>query len=90
MHAPVNGSEAYNGGVPDETFAFCVQKSGEECRNVTEYFAKDEPEIETWSFEWYEDLFAADDGKASQVNVASKIYRAVSMEYQMAWSTADH
>lgn len=78
VHAPVNGSEAYNGGVPDEGFSFCIQASDGECRDVADFFGKEDPEIETWSFEWFEDLYAADDGKASQVNVASKIYRAVS------------
>lgn len=38
-----------------------------------------EPELETWDFEWYEDLFAEEAETASQVNVASKIYRRVAL-----------
>lgn len=46
---------------------------------VTEFFGLDEPELESWSFSWYEDLFAYDADQASLVNVASKAYRRVAL-----------
>ena len=50
IHAPVNGSEASNNGVPDETFKFCVQYSDESCVDVTQFFNVAEPPIEKWTF----------------------------------------
>lgn len=57
VHAPVNGSEATD-GEPDEDFTFSISKVGGEAQPVTEYFSIEEPELESWSFSWYEDLFA--------------------------------
>ncbi|ORY72084.1 alkaline phosphatase [Pseudomassariella vexata] len=79
VHAPVNGSEAFNEGVPDEEFFVTITKEGGEARSITEFFSVEEPEVETWSFKWYEDLYAADAGTASVVNVASKIYRRLAL-----------
>lgn len=77
----MNGTEAYNGGKPDENFTFCIAKDGGDCESVTEMFKKDEVPLETWSFDWYEDLFAQEADTPSVVNVASKAYRAVSLLY---------
>ncbi|KAI1214701.1 alkaline phosphatase-like protein [Annulohypoxylon truncatum] len=79
VHAPVNGSEAFNDGVPDEGFSVTIAKEGGEARSVAEFFAVDEPELETWDFKWYEDLFAKDAETPSVVNVASKIYRRIAI-----------
>ncbi|TRM64227.1 alkaline phosphatase [Schizophyllum amplum] len=79
VHAPVNGSEAYNGGVPDEMFALCIQEGEGACVGAAEYFGQEEPVLEQWSFEYYEDLFAEDADNTTAVNVASKAYRAVSL-----------
>ncbi|KAK3719737.1 hypothetical protein LTR37_004274 [Vermiconidia calcicola] len=78
VHAPVNGSEATDGR-PDENFTFTVAKVGGTAQPATEFFGMDEPELETWDFSWYEDLFAYDDDRASVVNVASKAYRRVAL-----------
>ena len=78
VHAPVNGSEATN-GEPDEDFTFTIGKLGGEAKPAAEFFGLDEPELESWSFSWYEDLYAYDDDKASLVNVASKAYRRVAL-----------
>ena len=78
VHAPVNGSEATDGR-PDENFTFTVAKVGGTAQPATEFFGVDEPELETWDFSWYEDLFAYDDDRASVVNVASKAYRRVAL-----------
>lgn len=39
-----------------------------------------EPELEKWDFQWYEDLFAKDANKPSVVKVASKAYRKVCLK----------
>lgn len=57
VHAPVNGSEATD-GQPDEDFSFTISKVGGEAQPAAEYFSVEEPELESWSFSWYEDLFA--------------------------------
>ena len=78
VHAPVNGTEANNGGVPDENFTFCVAKNKGPCVDATTFFeAKSEPVLEKWSFGYYEDLFAKDKGEVTGVNVAAKAYRGV-------------
>ncbi|KAI5859423.1 alkaline phosphatase-like protein [Durotheca rogersii] len=79
VHAPVNGSEAFNDGVPDENFSATITKEGGETKSVAEFFGLDEPELEKWDFSWYEDLFAQDAGTPSVVNVASKIYRKLAI-----------
>ena len=81
VHAPVNGTEARNGtsSIPDEKFTFTISKDGGAATPVTQYFELDEPEIETWDFSWYEDLFAFDAKTPSAVNVASKAWRRVAL-----------
>lgn len=100
VHAPVNGSEAFNDGKPDENFSVTIRKkkskhdghhdhdderdededrSRAKGRDFAKAFGIDEPELEKWTFDWYEDLFAEDEGKASVVNVASKAYRKLAL-----------
>ncbi|OTA91490.1 hypothetical protein M434DRAFT_76138 [Hypoxylon sp. CO27-5] len=79
VHAPVNGSEAFNGGVPDENFSVTITKEGSEPKSIAEFFSIPEPELEKWDFKWYEDLFAQDADSPSVVNVASKIYRKLAI-----------
>lgn len=81
VHAPVNGSEAFNDGVPDEAFSVTIAKSSSgDASSLADFFGLDqEPEVETWSFGWYEDLFAREAGNQTVVNVASKIYRRVAL-----------
>lgn len=80
VHAPVNGTEAFNDGVPDEDFTVTINRKGESPAGVAEYFELEEPEVETWDFGWYEDLYAEDAEKKSLVNVASKIYRRLTLK----------
>ncbi|THV07362.1 alkaline phosphatase [Dendrothele bispora CBS 962.96] len=81
VHAPVNGSEAFNGGVPDEQFSFCIQQEDGPCQDVTEFFGLgSESQLETWTFSYFEDLFAQDADEPTIVNVASKAYRALSLD----------
>ncbi|CAA7266859.1 unnamed protein product [Cyclocybe aegerita] len=86
IHAPVNGSEASNGGVPDENFTFCIQSGKGACQDVTKYFTVQDSPIEKWSFSYYEDLFAKDAGTPIVVNVASKAYRALSLSKPGAYT----
>lgn len=80
VHAPVNGSEAAHDGKPDERFKVTIAKGRDgKPHDFAHFFHLEEPEIEKWDFEWYEDLFAEDAGKASVVNVASKAYRKLSL-----------
>lgn len=80
VHAPVNGSEAAHGGKPDEAFKVTIAKEGGAAQDiVTAFKLSKEPELEKWTFNWYEDLFAEDAKKASTVNVASKIYRKIAL-----------
>ncbi|KAL7625734.1 hypothetical protein AAE478_004957 [Parahypoxylon ruwenzoriense] len=79
VHAPVNGSEAFNNGVPDEKFSVTISKEGGEPKSITEFFDVAEPELEKWDFSWYEDLFSRDADTPSVVNVASKIYRRIAI-----------
>ncbi|KAK0720412.1 alkaline phosphatase [Lasiosphaeris hirsuta] len=79
VHAPANGSEAFNGGVPDEKFTVTITKEGGKSKTIAEFFQLKEPAIEKWTFSWFEDLFAQDAKTPSVVNVASKIYRRVAL-----------
>jgi len=79
VHAPVNGSEAYNNGVPDNAFTLTIQREGSRAQAVTDFFHKSDPTLETWSFKYFEDLFAQEAGTPTVVNVASKAYRRVAL-----------
>lgn len=79
VHAPVNGSEAFNGGVPDDKFTVTIEKDGAAAKSVADFFNKKEADLETWKFSWFEDLFAQEAKSPSVVNVASKVYRRVAL-----------
>ncbi|KAK8136091.1 hypothetical protein PG984_004031 [Apiospora sp. TS-2023a] len=79
VHAPVNGSEAFNNGIPDEKFTVTIAKESGAAEDVATFFKLDEPKLEKWTFKWYEDLYAEDAKQASVVNVASKIYRRLAL-----------
>lgn len=58
VHAPQNGSQA-SGRSPDENFSFTIAKVGDDgvrskAVNAAQYFESEEPELEKWSFSWYE------------------------------------
>lgn len=50
VHAPINGSEAINNGVPDEKFTFCIQSGKGPCQDVTKFFSTKESRLEKWDF----------------------------------------
>jgi hypothetical protein len=79
VHAPVNGSEAAHDGKPDEKFTVTIAKDGEKAQDFAKAFELKEPKLETWTFSWFEDLFAEDAGTPSVVNVASKAYRKLAL-----------
>ena len=78
VHAPINGTEATD-GKPDENFTFTISKVGGAAQSASDFFGVDEPQLETWDFSWYEDLFAEDAYTPVVVNVASKAYRRVAL-----------
>ncbi|WVQ95315.1 hypothetical protein IAU59_002410 [Kwoniella sp. CBS 9459] len=73
--APVNGSEAYNNGTPDEEFHLKIAGQGGQLVDVTEFFGLTEPDVERYNFTYYEDLFAEDAHAPTPVNVLAKSYR---------------
>ncbi|KAK0204878.1 alkaline-phosphatase-like protein [Desarmillaria ectypa] len=80
VHAPVNGTEAYNAGVPDQGFTFCIQTGDDgDCQDVTTFFSVVDTKVDTYNFTYYEDLFAQDDNTPSVVNVAAKTYRGLAL-----------
>jgi hypothetical protein len=62
VHAPVNGSEAHNNGVPDDKFKFTIHYEGDWVgpRTAPVFFKTKEAPLERWNFTWFEDLFARD------------------------------
>lgn len=79
VHAPVNGSEAFANGVPDEDFSLTISNGKGFEKVVSDFFSIPEPTVEKWNFTWFEDFFALDAGTPSAVNVASKAYRSLSL-----------
>lgn len=79
VHAPKNGSEAFNDGVPDDKFTATIAKNGGKPKSIADFFKHAEPALEKWTFSWFEDLFAKDAKTPSVVNVASKAYRRVAL-----------
>ena len=77
VHAPVNGSESKNNGIPDQAFTFTIAKNGGQAVDAATYFKVPEPKIESWKFSYYADLFAQDAKAPTPVNVAAKAYRRV-------------
>ncbi|GAO18582.1 uncharacterized protein UV8b_03124 [Ustilaginoidea virens] len=80
VHAPVNGSEAAHDGRPDDKFKVTIARDGHAPRDIAAAFKVEEPPLEKWTFDWYEDLFARDRKTPSVVNVSSKIYRKLSLD----------
>ncbi|KAG9224943.1 hypothetical protein PTI98_009838 [Pleurotus ostreatus] len=80
VHSPVNGTEAFKNGEIDKDFTLCIQKGDGPCEDVTKFFTVEDSKLDTWTFSYYEDLFARDAGSASVVNVASKGYRALALD----------
>lgn len=79
VHAPQNGSERVSYSDPDGSFTFTIGKEGQTALPVTEFFNVADPQLETWNFTWYEDLFAQAAKTPSLVKVASKAYRKVAI-----------
>ncbi|KAF9267837.1 alkaline phosphatase-like protein [Marasmius fiardii PR-910] len=80
VHAPVNGSEAFANGVPDEKFSLVIQHNNGDSVNLNKFFNRPDATLEKWSFNYFEDLFARDNDTPTTVNVASKAYRALSFD----------
>lgn len=80
VHAPLNGSEAIRGyTTPDSNFTLTIEREGGQAQPISDFFELPEPQLETWNFTWYEDLFAQAAKTPSQVRVASKAWRHVAL-----------
>lgn len=77
----MNGSEAFADGVPPQDFTFTVSNNKGYEADVKDFFALsgDTGAVETWSFDWFEDLFVKEAGTPSVVNVASTAYRGLEL-----------
>ncbi|KAJ7289262.1 alkaline-phosphatase-like protein [Mycena rebaudengoi] len=79
VHAPVSGSEAFNKGVPDSKFTFCIQQGNRACTDAAKFFKSTPSVVETYNFTYFEDLFAQAANTPTVVNVAAKSFRALSL-----------
>lgn len=79
VQAPVNGSQAYNGGVVNTDFKLEIGGEGAELIDITQFFGLEDPQAEKYNFTWYEDLFAEDAKAPTPVNVVAKSYRNVQL-----------
>ena len=80
VHAPLNGTEKYNNGTADPNFSVWVGKQGTPLLPAATFFATQQaPPLERWNFSYYEDLFAEQARRATSVNVASRIWRYLSL-----------
>lgn len=68
-HEPLRINCGGSDGVP-----ICREQHTKRCEQLLT-----EETVETWTFSWYEDLFAQDAGTKSVVNVASKVYRRIAL-----------
>jgi hypothetical protein len=50
VHAPVSGSEAFNKGVPDSKFTFCIQQGNRACTDAAKFFKSTPSVVETYNF----------------------------------------
>lgn len=91
VHAPVNGSEAFADGVPDAAFTATIAQDGAPPQDLAAFFGVAEaPPLETWSFTWFEDLYAEDAGTPALVNVASRVYRRLALYEPGAYTVTLH
>ena len=78
-HAPVNGSEAYNGGKVDGFVNIEFGPVGGDLIQLSDFFQRANPTPVPYNFTYYEDLFAQEAGAKTPVNVISKSYRNVQL-----------
>ncbi|GAA6027002.1 hypothetical protein JCM8097_006030 [Rhodosporidiobolus ruineniae] len=88
VHAPLNGTEAYNNGVPDEDFALYIRgKGAKDMQEVSQFYSIDDPKASSYNFTYYEDLFAQEANTPTLVNVLAKDYRHLTLynpgEYEL-------
>ncbi|KAK1923210.1 alkaline phosphatase [Papiliotrema laurentii] len=79
VQAPVNGSEAYNGGQVNPNFSLQIGGQGADLVDVTTFFGIEDPKVESYNFTYYEDLFAEEAGAKVPVNVLAKSYRNIQL-----------
>ncbi|BGP13933.1 hypothetical protein JCM10213v2_001871 [Rhodosporidiobolus nylandii] len=76
VHAPLNGSQAFNDGVPHEDFALYIKgKGASEMQEISQFYNIVDPATSRYNFTYFEDLFAEKAGTPTLVNVLAKDYR---------------
>ncbi|KAF7291995.1 Alkaline phosphatase [Mycena indigotica] len=80
VHAPVNGTEAFNGGIPDEKFTFCIQEGKGKCEEASKFFKSTWSDLQTYNFTYYQDQFALDASSPTVVNAAARSLRGLSLK----------
>ncbi|GAA5954478.1 hypothetical protein JCM3765_004468 [Sporobolomyces pararoseus] len=81
VQAPLNGSRAYNNGVPDSDFSVTIgrKKDGSDAKPLSQFYKIEEPNVTSYNFTYYEDLFYKQNNSATFVNVISKDWRHVAL-----------
>jgi hypothetical protein len=81
VQAPLNGSRPYNNGNPDSDFSVTIgrKKDGSDAKPLSQFYDVKEPDLTSYNFTYYEDLFYKQNNSATFVNVVSKDWRHVSL-----------
>ncbi|KAI5475696.1 alkaline phosphatase [Pseudohyphozyma bogoriensis] len=79
VQAPVNGTQAFNNGVPNQDYYLEIGGDGGERYEVAEFYGIEDPKQESYNFTYYEDLFAKDAKTPTVVNVLAKSYRHITL-----------
>ncbi|GAA5888058.1 hypothetical protein JCM6882_000266 [Rhodosporidiobolus microsporus] len=75
VQAPVNGTQAYNGGVPAEDFALYIRgKGAAEMQELSQFYQIEQPETERYNFTYYEDYYQQEADTPVLVNVLARQY----------------
>lgn len=89
--APVNGTEAYNGGKVDGIIDISFGPEGGKLIQLSDFFQRPNPKPTAYNFTYFEDLFAQDAKAPTPVNVLAKSYRNVQLynpgKYQVVVTT---
>ncbi|GAA5978887.1 hypothetical protein JCM11641_003603 [Rhodosporidiobolus odoratus] len=80
VHAPLNGSQAFNNGVPYDDFALYIRgKDAGEMQEISHFYGIEDPARSTYNFTYFEDLFAEKANTPTLVNVLAKDYRHMTL-----------
>lgn len=89
LQTPVNGTEAYNGGIVNPIFKLEIGGKGQPLQEISAFYQIDAAPVEAYSYSYFEDLFARDNNSATLVNVLSQTYRHITL-YAFFLSSSYH